>query len=122
MTAIAATVVLIPSSAKAEWIYATSGNGFDILIEDSSVTNQGNTVSYWQQDVWERPFKGQAKQVISQYALNCSNSSNTTITSTAYNSSGKPLTNPALSSRPGSIRTNLPGTIGYTIQQMICGN
>lgn len=119
---IAFSVVMVPSSAKAEWVYAASAQGVDFLIEDSSVVNQGNTVRFWLQDVWVRPYRGQAKRVISHLVVDCSSSMETTLSSTAYSKSGRPLSNPALSPRPGYQRVNLPGSAGYLIQQTVCGN
>ena len=120
--AIASVIVLIPSSAKAEWLYAASANGVNYLIEDTSIRTQGKTVEFWRRDILERPFRGQAKQVITHYSVNCSNKASTVISSTAYNRNGKPLSDPKLAYQSGKISNSPVGTAGYAVAQIICGN
>lgn len=118
-----AIILLIPSSAKADWVYVTSiSNKGDIFVEDSSIEAQGNRINFWQMDILRVPFKGKAKRVVTHYALNCSQNTMTTIASTPYNKNGKPLNDPSLASIPGRMQNIIPGTAGYEVKQMVCGN
>ena len=120
--AVATVIVLIPSSAKAEWMYVTSANNRDVFVEDASINNRGDRIDFWQMDVLGIPFKGKAKRVVTNYALSCSRKTMTTVASTPYNRNGKPLTDPTLASTPGKTENIMPGTVGHAIQQMVCGN
>ena len=120
--ALTTTILLAPTTARAEWVRVGSSYNTVFYIEDSTIEDRGNTVSFWQRDVLDQPFKGRAKSVVNHYAVSCSNNTTTTIESIFYTRSGKKLNDPAIFSTPGFVITNIPGTVAYDIQQLVCSN
>ena len=118
--AIAAAILVIPSSAKAEWIYVSSSRTADVYIEDSSINQQQDIVQYSKLDVFAKPLGGRFKKVVSQNAISCSSNTTVTLQSNGFASNGRPLDgNPYTLNRVTDI---VPGTVGHAIEQMVCGN
>jgi hypothetical protein len=118
--AFASAILVIPTTAKAEWIYVTSSNRADTYLEDSSIKQQQDIVMYSKSDIYFVPLKGRIKTVITTEAVSCSNDTAVTIRSTAFASDGRQLNeNPYILN---SVRNVVPGTIGYAEKQTVCGN
>lgn len=118
--AIATIITIIPSSAKAEWIYVSSSETADVYVEDSSINQQEDIVQYSKLDVFARPLGGRFKKIVSQNAISCSSSTTVTLSSNGFASNGRPLNElPYTLNRVTNI---VPGTVGHAIEQMVCRN
>jgi hypothetical protein len=117
--AIAFGILLIPGTARAEWIYAASSEQADTYLDDSSINQQGDVVKYWSMDIFRKPLKGKVKRMIYQKAANCSSNTSSTTNSVFFASNGKQIGNSSYNDAPSSV---VPGTVGYIIQQTVCGN
>lgn len=119
--AIISSIILIPTTVKAEWIYVTSSNISDTYLEDSSIKQQQDIVMYSKSDIYTVPLKGRIKTVVTTKAVSCSNNTVVNLNATAFASNGRPLNlNPGI--LLNSVKNIVPGTVGYAEKQMVCGN
>lgn len=68
---ISTALALIPGVARADWINVTNSSDRQYLIDDSAIERRGDTVFYWEQEIFAVPQKGSIKSLTAYQSVNC---------------------------------------------------
>ncbi len=119
---VSASVLLTSGVARASWVHISSSSNEQFFIDDSNVERRGDTVFYWEQDIFAVPQEGSIKSITSFQSTNCASRVKRMHRIIAYNSAGVVVADGKLSEQESTIQEIIPGTHGENIHKAVCSN
>lgn len=119
---VSATVLLTSSVARADWVHISTSSDRQFFIDNSNVERRGDTVFYWEQQIFAVPLKGSIKSFTAYESVNCVNRVMRMHRVIAYNSAGVVVADGKLSEQESPLQEIIPGTHGENIYKAVCSN
>lgn len=119
---VSASVLLTCGVARANWVNITNSSDTQLFIDDSNVERRGDTVFYWEKQVFTVPQEASIKSLTSFQSANCASRVNRMHRLIAYNSAGIVIGDKKLSEQESPPRDFIPGTHGEEIYKAVCSN
>ena len=119
---VSASVLLTSGVARANWVNITNSSDRQFFIDNSNVERRGDTVFYWEQQVFAVPQQGSIKSLTAYQSVNCTSRVNRVHRLIAYNSAGVVVADGKLSEQESPLQEIIPGTNGDNIYKTVCSN
>lgn len=119
---VSAAALLTPSVALANWVHISTSSDRQYFIDNSNVERRGDTVSYWQQDVFAVPLQGSTKSITAYFSADCASQVNRMHWVIRYNSAGIVIADGKLSEQQSPLQEIISGTHKENVYEAVCSN
>lgn len=119
---VSASVLLTCGVARANWVHVSTSSDRQFFIDNSNVERRGDTVFYWEQNIFAVPQEGSIKSLTAYQSVNCTSRVRRTHRLIAYNSAGVVVADGKLSEQELPLQEIIPGTHGENLYKAVCSN